>query len=66
MTHRNGPKLCQGMFRLDIRNHFCSETLVKHWNRFPGEDKVFRRHLDNVLNSMLWLLVSPEVVRQLN
>lgn len=63
-THGNGPKPCQGMFRLGIRKHFCSETLVKHWNRFPGEHKVFRRHLHNALNNMFWLLVSPEVVRQ--
>lgn len=42
-THRNGPKLCQGTSRLDIRKHFFTETLVKNWNRFPGEHKVFMR-----------------------
>lgn len=51
-THGNGPKLCQGTFRSDIRKHFFAETLVKHQNRFPREQEVFRRHLD-ALNNML-------------
>ncbi|KFM04365.1 hypothetical protein AS27_08058, partial [Aptenodytes forsteri] len=53
----NGSKLHQGRFRLDIRKHFFTERVVKHWNRLPREDapslSVFRRHLDNALNNML-------------
>ncbi|KFZ59066.1 hypothetical protein N338_08896, partial [Podiceps cristatus] len=54
-----GSKLCQGRFRLDIRKHFFTERMVKHWNRLPGEKvdapslSLFKKHLDNVLNNLL-------------
>ncbi|KAK4824876.1 hypothetical protein QYF61_021083 [Mycteria americana] len=71
-THGNSSKLHQGRFRLDIRKHFFTERVAKHWNRLPKEVvdapslSVFKRHLDNALNNMLYLLVSPELVRQLD
>ena len=58
-THRNGSKLHQGRFRLDMRKHFFTERVVKHWNRLPREAvdapslSVFERYLDNELNNML-------------
>ncbi|KAK4815744.1 LOW QUALITY PROTEIN: hypothetical protein QYF61_006782 [Mycteria americana] len=48
-----------GRFRLDIRMHFFTEGVVKHWNRLPREVvdapslSAFKRHLDNALNNMV-------------
>lgn len=59
---------CPGRFGLDVRRHFFPKRVVTPCNRLPGEVvdapclSVLKRHLDNALNTMPELSVSPEVV----
>lgn len=58
-THGNGPKLCQGRFRLDIRKHSFTER-VKDWYRLLREMvttsslSLFKKDLDTDLNNILF------------
>jgi len=62
LTHRairNGFKLHQERFRLDIRKNFFSKRAVKHWHRLPREVmespslEVLRKHVAVGLRDMV-------------
>ena len=58
-TRRNGFKLKEGRFRLDVRQKFSTVRVVRHWHRLPREVvdapslAVFQARLDGALSNLV-------------
>jgi len=58
-TRRNGSKLKEGRFRLDVRKKFFNMRVMKHWNRLPREAvavpslAVLKARLDGALSNVV-------------
>ena len=58
-TRGHGQKLKHKSFPLNIRNHFFTVRMTKHWHRLPREVvespslEIFKSHLDMVLGNRL-------------
>ena len=58
-TRRNGFKLEEGRFRLDIRKKLFTVRVVMHWNRLPSEVvdapslEAFKARLDEAVNNLV-------------
>ena len=56
---RNGMKLHQEKFRLDMKKRFFTERVASHWNRLPREVVTapslseFKKHLDDAFSHMV-------------
>ena len=58
-TRRNGFKLKEGRFRLDVRKKSFTLRVVRHWNRLPSDVvdapslQTFKARLDQVLGNLM-------------
>jgi len=58
-ARRNGFKLREGRFRLDIKKKYFMMRVVKHWNRLPREAveapslETFKAKLDGAVSSLV-------------
>jgi len=63
-TRRNGFKLREGRFRLDIRKKFFTVRVLKHWHRLPRgvvetpSLETFKARLDRALSNLVWWKMS--------
>ena len=71
-TRRNGFKLREGRFRLDIKMNFFTMRVVKHWKRLPREVvdvpslETFKARLDGALSNLVELKMSLRTAGELS
>ena len=58
-TRGNGHKMKHGRFPLNIRKHFFTVRVTKHWHRLPRKVvvspslEILKKHLDMVMSNQL-------------